>query len=117
MIEQDNDASGESGRAHREAVMIAFTTRRCRSRHMPAEWFSDPAWDLMIELYVAHMAFPVDPTEIVAPPHALPARWERWARIIEKAGFATRRGGPLRLTTRGVEAMHACIEEVARHVD
>lgn len=117
MIEQDNDLSGESSKRHRAATIIAYMTRRCRTQHMPAEWFSDPAWDLMIDLYATHLALPVDPAHAVLPVDALPTRWERWAKVVEEGGFATRRDGALRLTTRGVEAMHACIEEVARHAD
>jgi hypothetical protein len=84
---------------------------------MPAEWFSDPAWDLMIDLYAQHLALPVDPAQLMLPPDVLPLRWERWAAVIEAGGFATRRDGALRLTTQGVEAMYACIEQVARHAD
>ena len=115
MTVQDNDLSGESGRRHRAAVHAAILTRRCRSTSMPAEWFSDPAWDLMIDLYATHMALPVDPLHAVLPPGPLPARWDRWAAIVVQAGFATSRGGNgLRLAARGVEAMHGCMEEVAR---
>ncbi len=117
MIVQDNDLSGESGRRHREAVLAAVKTRVCRSYHMPAEWFSDPAWDILIELYAKHMGLPFDVTNALLPIDAMPPRLERWAKLLESEGIATRRDGPFRLTAKGVESMHACIEEIARQVD
>lgn len=117
MIVQDNDLSGESGRRHRAAVLAALLTRRCRSHSMPAEWFSDPAWDLMIDLYAKHMALPIEPEHVLLPPGSVPARFKRWVAIIVDGGFATERGGTLSLTAKGVESMHACIEEVACNVE
>jgi hypothetical protein len=117
MIVQDNDSSGESGRRHRTAVLAALLTRRCRAHVMPTEWFSDPAWDLMIDLYARHMALPVEAEHMLLPPGPLPARWKRWVAIVIDAGYATDRDGTLRLTTKGVESMHACMEEVAASAD
>ena len=117
MVVQDNDLSGESGRRHRAAVLAALLTRRCRAHSMPAEWFSDPAWDLMIDLYAKHMTLPVDAEHVLLPPGPLPARWKRWAAIIVDGGFATERDGILSLTAKGVESMHACMEEVAASAD
>ncbi len=117
MIVQDNDLSGESGRRHRAAVLAAIRTRRCRAHTMPAEWFSDPAWDLMIDLYARHMQLPVESEHVLLPAGPLPPRWKRWATLIVGGGFATERDGILSLSAKGVEAMHACIEEVAASAD
>jgi hypothetical protein len=117
MIVQDNDESGESGKRHRAAVRAAVLTRRCRAHSMPAEWFSDPAWDLMIDLYARHMELPGESEHALLPPGPLPARWKRWVAIIVDAGYATDRGGILTLSAKGVESMHACIEEVAASAD
>ena len=71
----------------------------------------------MLDLYATHMSLPVDPEHILLPPGPLPARWKRWAAVIVTGGFATDRDGTLSLTANGVEAMHACIEQVAAQTD
>lgn len=117
MIVQDNDLSGVSGRRHRAAVHAAVMTRRCRSKLMPGEWFSDPAWDLLIDLYAKHMGLQVETEHALLPPGPLPERWKRWAAIIIDGGYASKRDNILTLTSHGVETMHNCIEEVALRAD
>jgi hypothetical protein len=103
---------------HGTAVRTILHGREIRAQFMPADWFCDPAWDLLLRLYEAHadrrtttMGELIDLTRLKATTAS------RWVDIIVGKGWATRRRCPrdhrrvfVQLTETGIDAMERYFE-------
>jgi hypothetical protein len=71
-----------------------YRARRLRDRHFPAGLFADPAWDILLDLYVARHEGREVLTSAACIGAAVPATTGlRWLRRLEKEGLLFRRTG------------------------
>lgn len=65
--------------------------RRQRSKQFPADWFSDPAWDILLFLYKSHLEDSrVTVGDVGYGTGNRPTTAIRWLEIIESAGLLER---------------------------
>jgi hypothetical protein len=77
------------------AVRALIRARQARERFLPAELFGDPAWDMLLDLFVAHL----DEREVSVSSLCIAARVPtttalRWIRTLCDAGLFERRNDP-----------------------
>jgi DNA-binding MarR family transcriptional regulator len=99
-------------------VAFAQTLIQERARrfdYFPAELFAEPAWDILLALYVAQMSqqriTAGQLTEKATIPHTTILRW---TKVLDAAGYVLRRVDPLDarrafvlLTPKGLDAMYS----------
>ena len=69
-----------------------YAARRARERHLGADLFADPAWDLLLDLYVNHFERRAVSTSSACIAAAVPATTAlRWIDKLEAAGMLFRR--------------------------
>jgi DNA-binding MarR family transcriptional regulator len=97
-IVADNDTTGacRSNSAHHEtfltAVRAEISRRRCR-RALFSEYdiFADPAWDIMLEMYVANATdTKLSITAVGLEAGVAPTTVLRWISVLENYGFVKR---------------------------
>lgn len=94
---------------------VAYEARRARARYLPAALFSEPAWDMLLDLFAAdfeHREVPT--TSLCIASTAASTTALRYIDILEKAGLIERRLNPrdnrvtlIRLTSEGRRKMRA----------
>lgn len=68
------------------AAMLDF--RRCRSQLLPSELFAEPAWDLMLELFIADAeGRRITARQVVERSHIPPTVMSRWLMHLSKCGL------------------------------
>ncbi len=95
------------------AIRRVQAARRARIKFFPAELFSDPAWDLLLELYACELGEQrVAVTELSAITGVAGTTSLRWICRLEADGLVIRTDDPLdrrkqrvKLTTQGVSKM------------
>ena len=101
--------SPEAGRTLRAVAERLYAERRKRDEHFPAGLFGEPAWDLLLALFIAH-----DDGRSVSLNEAFEAARidsRRGPTLIEKliaAGLVTRshnRGNAILLTEHGIDRL------------
>jgi DNA-binding MarR family transcriptional regulator len=89
--------------------------RRLRDKHFPSDLFSDPAWDMLLDLMVARIdRRPVSVSSLCIA-SAVPATTAlRWIKTMTEAGLFERRSDPsdgrrvfIALSDESAQAMHA----------
>jgi DNA-binding MarR family transcriptional regulator len=91
-----------------------------RSRFLPAKFFSDPAWDILLELYAAEIAQRRMTVGQVCGAARVPATTAlRWLNTLEENGLAKRHADPLdarrffvSLTDDGSRAMASFLQSI-----
>lgn len=94
--------------------------RRQRGRYFPESFFRDPAWDLLLDLYIAEAEdHPVRVTSACRAAAQSTTTGLRWVNILEEAGLVLRipdsvdgRAAFLRLTDDGWARMETYIQEM-----
>lgn len=77
-----------------ELARRLYAERRMRGRFFPEALFADPAWDMLLDLYIARHERRVISTTSACIGAAVPATTAlRWITRLEKAGLVTRRPG------------------------
>lgn len=102
--------------SHLKAVLYA---RQLRNRHFPKGLFSDPAWDMLLDLYVARLRETrVSVTSLASASGVPPATAYRWMVLLLRHGLIERTPDPtdkrrvfVVLTDAGAERMRAYFEE------
>lgn len=92
-------------------ALLLYRFRRFRERAFPAELFADPAWDILLNLYIAEtLEQPVSVTSASIAAAAPPSTGLRHVRRLEEVGIIARALDPvdrrrahLRLTEAGTE--------------
>lgn len=87
--------------------------RRLRDRYVDTGMFEDPAWDMMLDLYAAHLERAhVSVSSLCIAAAVAPTTALRWIARLTEAGLFERRPDPfdrrrafMSLTARGLEAM------------
>jgi hypothetical protein len=78
-----------------QLVRRLIKLRRDRDRHLPAELFGDPAWDMLLDLTAAHMEQVDVPVSSLCLAAAVPTTTAlRWVRSLSEAGIFVRRTDP-----------------------
>lgn len=102
---------------HRAASHL-FADRRLRERWISRTLFSEPAWDIMLDLYIKGLEGEAVATTSLAVASSIPTTTAlRWIATLEEAGFLEReesirdrRVHHCRLTEKGFEAMTCYFE-------
>lgn len=95
--------------------------RRRNSVFGNAELFGEPAWDILLDLYVAHAkGEPVSVSSACIGSAAPPTTGLRWLGVLAEQGLTLREHDPndqrrvlVRLTERGLDAMDAYFATIA----
>ncbi|MCW1381530.1 MarR family winged helix-turn-helix transcriptional regulator [Novosphingobium sp. KCTC 2891] len=98
-----------------------FRARRRRDRYFSDELFKDPAWDLLLELYISHaQGRSVRITSACRAASNSTSTGLRWISILEVKGLIERepdttdgRASFIRLTQHGLDAMTQYLTDVA----
>jgi DNA-binding MarR family transcriptional regulator len=101
-----------------ERVRGMLKIRRLRERFFEASLFADPAWDILLELYMAELAQYRLSVSSLAIGAAVPATTAlRWIKTLEKRGLLDRNPDPgdgrrtyVSLSTKAVEKMERLFE-------
>ena len=96
-----------------------IAARRARDRHFDRHLFSDPAWDILLELYASELAQQRMTISRLCVAAAVPSSTAlRWVGTLEKNGLIERRDDPLdgrrvfvSLTGKGRDALNAYFSE------
>ena len=102
-------------------VREIIKSRRCRDSIFGADLFGEPAWDLLLELYLAQQQQMRTSVSDACRASASPATTGlRWIRILEEQGWVKRESDPLdarrmwvSLTDRATEVMQNYLEQLA----
>lgn len=110
------------GISHASLVRHKIALRRRRDELFPYGLFADPAWDILLDLYGAHIAQHRVPVSSLCIAAAVPATTAlRWIGNLEKQGLVARRSDPhdgrrvfIELTDKSLAAMEVYFDEVGR---
>lgn len=108
------------GISHAALVRQRISLRRRRDELFSPGLFADPAWDMLLDLYGAHIAQHRVPVSSLCIAAAVPATTAlRWIGKLEKEGLIVRRSDPhdgrrvfIELTERAVRAMEQFFDTV-----
>jgi len=100
VIEASDDGAGEEHSVDRpcsEGLVRAILQARLeRSSCFPGDLFSDPAWDMLLELYAAELGqVRVSVTSLCIASNAPPSTAFRWISALERQNLIERRPDPL----------------------
>jgi DNA-binding MarR family transcriptional regulator len=111
----------KTGSAHRQMVRDLMRARRLRGKFFDFSLFSDPAWDILLELYAADLDQQRLAISNVGLTSNIPATTAlRWIEALQKDGLIRRLKDPfdgrrwfVELTEKGVAAMQAWFESAS----
>lgn len=103
-----------------ELIAMARYIRSCRNLRnemFGVDFFGDPAWDMLLDLFIGESVCRAGHARGVSPKTAL-----RWEQILEMEGLVERLGqddlsnAPVALTEKGATLMHDYLQRAARIV-
>lgn len=108
------------GLDHRAMVEGIIRVREARARFMPENWFSDPAWDILLHLYQAYLdGLERTVGDLGSFASTAPATTNRWLDVLSERGWIHRRRCDrdqrrvfISLNEVGAEQMHECLEQI-----
>lgn len=111
-----------SASAHAAEVTLLMIERMNRTRFFSRDLFSDPAWDILLELYAAELGQYRIAISSLCLRTAVPSTTVlRWVSVLDSEGLITRRKDPfdqrrvyVGLTTKGSDCMESYVEANAR---
>jgi DNA-binding MarR family transcriptional regulator len=87
---------GDAPEVSVEAVRAVIRARRLRAQHFAEELFTDPAWDMMLELLQAELSHQRVAVSRLCAAAAVPATTGlRWLKTMVDKGLFIRRADPL----------------------
>lgn len=103
------------------AASAILRMRRRRDRHLPADLFAEPAWDILLELFIAgERRQPVTVTQACSGSGVPTTTALRWIKLLEQRGCLARarhehdgRIVYLSLTPESREAMQALLRDLS----
>lgn len=114
------DSPGVASPKHDDATLgalaaVAYEARRARARYLPVALFSEPAWDMLLELYAADFENREVPTTSLCIASTAPSTTAlRYIEVLERCGMIERRLSPrdnrvtlIRLTSAGRDGMRS----------
>lgn len=108
---------------HRASVESIIRVREARSKFMPENWFSDPAWDILLRLYHAYLdGLERTVGDLGSFASTSPATTNRWLDVLASRGWIHRRRDErdqrrvfIALSETGAEQMHECFEQMRKN--
>ncbi|MDV3456127.1 MarR family transcriptional regulator [Sphingomonas sp. HF-S4] len=108
---------------HRASVESIIRVREARSKFMPENWFSDPAWDILLRLYHAYLdGLERTVGDLGSFASTSPATTNRWLDVLASRGWIHRRRDErdqrrvfISLSETGAEQMHECFEQMRKN--
>ena len=106
------------GDREREVLDDLRAVRKIRARYFPSELFSDPCWEMLLDLYDAQLAAQQVTVTSLGAASGVPltTAWRRM-EALERNGLIERKADPadkrrilIRLTSGGVEAVRKFLE-------
>lgn len=105
-----------------QIASMIYKGRRYRERHLSAEILGEPAWDILLDLFIAKLRRRDVRMTSAMQAGAVPATTgSRWVHVLERQGMverfadgSDRRAVNVRLTEAGFAAMRACLAGMAR---
>lgn len=102
------------------AIRQIVRARRLRDRHLGDGLFEDPAWDMILDLYAAHLErAQVSVSSLCIAAHVAPTTALRWIARLSDAGIFERRPDPfdrrrafMSLSDAGLAGMHRYVATV-----
>ena len=116
----DGDQSGRSLLLTEDHIQSVLLVRRARASVLGENLFSDPAWDMLLELYGAHLAGRSVTLSELARVTETPARIAtRWVQALEQSGNISvdrdAKGSPfqvyVKLSAEGVSRMQRLADQ------
>ncbi|UYY59232.1 MarR family transcriptional regulator [Sphingomonas sp. S2-65] len=110
----------ETSLGHRASVSTIIRGRQLRAKFIPENWFSDPAWDILLHLYEAHLDG-VEHTvgDLGSFARTTPATTNRWLDVLFARQWIQRRRCErdqrrifVSLTPAGAETMNAYFNQL-----
>jgi hypothetical protein len=103
-------------------IRATIRSRRLRAQFFQAELFADPAWDMLLDLFAAHLeSRRVSVSSLCIAAAVPPTTALRWIGTLHDAELFERRADPqdrrrayIGLSPKGIEAMHAYARGVRR---
>nr|WP_255554755.1 winged helix DNA-binding protein [Sphingomicrobium sp. B8] len=103
-----------------ERVRETIRARRLRERFFDADYFADPAWDMLLDLFAAQLTNQRVPVSALCLAAAVPATTAlRWMKTLTDAGLFIRRADPrdgrrvfIELSDSAGEGMHRYFAEL-----
>lgn len=117
------DDAGDTARSATSARLSAATAwiraRACRDQALGDDLFFDPAWSILLELYVHHrQRTAMSITALCLAAKIPPSTGLRWVTLLEKRGLVTREADPFdkrksyaRLTPAGVGRIERALDD------
>lgn len=86
--------------------------RRARSSLLSSSLFSDPAWEILLQLYEDYLVGRVSSVRTISASHRhlSDGSIERWSALLGEHGMLMRPQGQLMLTCKAVDALERCFE-------
>ena len=102
-----------------------YRARRKRARHFPAELFADPAWDMLLDLFVSSVAgTSVSTTSLCIAADVPHSTCLRWIALLKDHGLVSRHRVPedkrlflITLTAKGYRLMREALPVWAEALD
>ncbi|MEJ5978587.1 hypothetical protein WG901_18185 [Novosphingobium sp. PS1R-30] len=96
---------------------VLYASRAKRRKFLTAELLSEPAWDILLDLYINHAeGRSLRTTSVCLASNSPPTTALRWIGVLEQKRLIAREGSAqdqrakdVRLTPRGVEAVEQCL--------
>lgn len=106
-----------------EILTRIIRARRRREELLSPELFADPAWDILLQLYVGRLTgAAVQAAELALPSSVPESTLGRWIGKLEEDGWIRRMPGPdnaggarLELSARGAAAMQSWVKDLAEN--
>lgn len=122
---QITDYVQKNGAQRVRAVRAAMAARELRGHYIDPDFFADPAWDLLLELYLAHLEQRRLSVSALFKAGGQPATTNlRWLAKLEQDALAERVNDKLdarriwvSLSPKGVDAMRGYFDEAAITTD
>ncbi len=122
---QITDYVQKNGAQRVRAVRAAMAARELRGHYFDPDFFADPAWDLLLELYLAHLEQRRLSVSALFKAGGQPATTNlRWLAKLEQDALAERVNDKLdarriwvSLSPKGVDAMKRYFDEAAITTD
>ncbi|AQR72874.1 MarR family transcriptional regulator [Sphingomonas sp. LM7] len=107
---------------HRASVESIIRVREARGKFMPENWFSDPAWDILLRLYQAYLdGLERTVGDLGSFASTSPATTIRWLDVLTARGWIHRRRDErdqrrvfITLSEEGAEQMRECFEQMRK---
>lgn len=101
-------------------AQILLSRRRARHEYLPAELFSEPAWDMLLDLFVVHVEKRQVSVSSVCLATSVPSttalRWldliEGWGLVVREASSRDRRVCYVKLSALGYDALRCYFTRV-----